>query len=306
MTRTTSNTLMLVIAIIWGSTFVAQQWGMQDVGPLTYTGARFLIGALFVLPLALREYLRQTERGITFDRRDLLAWMGLGSLLFLGAVFQQIGVGGTSVSNAGFLTALYVPMVPIMGWLVDRHKPHVAVWPATLGSLVGTFFLSGGTLNAFGAGDYWVLASTVFWALHVLFIGRVAAWKGAPVLVACAQFVVCGVLGCAAAATREVITLDGLVHGLPTILYAGLLSVGVAFTLQVVAQRYTRPADAAILLSSEVLFAAIAAALLLGERLDAVQMAGGLLIFASIVAVQLVPMFGAATPQTTLPGTPAA
>ncbi len=296
MTRTTSNALMLLIALIWGTTFVAQQLGMKDVGPLTYTGARFLIGALFVAPWALREYVRLRGQGVRFDGRDLAAWCGLGFLLFLGAILQQLGVAATTVSNAGFLTALYVPMVPMLGWLVDKHKPHFSIWAGAIGSLVGTFLLSGGKIDAMVSGDYWVIASTLFWAFHVLYIGRVASWKGAPILVAFAQFTVCGLLGCVLAGAQEVVTISGLIQGLPSILYAGLLSVGVAFTLQVIAQRHTRASDAAILLSSEILFSAIAAAVVLGERLSTVQMLGGALIFACIVAVQLVPLMADSKP----------
>jgi drug/metabolite transporter (DMT)-like permease len=263
---------------------------MKDVGPLAYTGTRFLIGALCVLPLALREYGQLCARGIEIRLHDVLAWSGLGALLFLGAIFQQVGVAGTSVSNAGFLTGLYVPMVPLLGWLIDRHKPHFSVWPASIGSLIGTFLLSGGNLQTLNAGDFWIIASTLFWAAHVLYVGRVAAHKGAPIEVALVQFVVCGVLSCIFAAGLETNTLDGLVQGLPAILYAGVLSVAIAFTLQVVAQRHTHATDAAIILSSEIVFAALAAAIVLGERLTAMQWAGGALIFASIVAVQVAPM----------------
>lgn len=295
MSRTLANTLLLITALIWGSTFVAQQLGMQHVGALTYTGARFLIGALVVAPWALREYWQLRARGVVLTRQDLQAWCGLGGLLFLGAIFQQVGVGGTSVSNAGFLTALYVPMVPLLGWLVERHRPHPSVWPATLGTVVGTFMLSGGSFAALTPGDGWVILSTFFWAAHVLWIGPVAAHKGAPMLVAWTQFVVCGVLASACAVLAEPITLSGLQAGLPAILYGGLLSVGIAFTLQVVAQRHTRAADAAILLSSEIVFAALAGAVYLGERLNVLQMAGGVLIFACIVAVQVLPMLGIGT-----------
>ena len=295
MSRTLANTLLLITALIWGSTFVAQQLGMNYVGPLTYTGARFLIGALVVAPFALREWRQLRARGVELTRRDLQAWTGLGGLLFLGAIFQQVGVGGTTVSNAGFLTTLYVPMVPLLGWLVERHRPHPSVWPATLGTVVGTFMLSGGSFAALTPGDGWVILSTFFWAAHVLWIGPVAAHKGTPMLVAWAQFVVCGVLATACAALAEPITASGLHAGLPAILYGGLLSVGIAFTLQVVAQRHTRAADAAILLSSEIVFAALAAAVYLGERLNALQMAGGALIFACIVAVQVLPMLGIGT-----------
>lgn len=292
MSRSLANALMLLIALIWGTTFVAQQLGMDHVGPLTYTGTRFLIGAAFITPLALREYRRLTCRGVAIEARDWLAWCGLGVLLFLGAVLQQYGVAMTSVSNAGFLTALYVPLVPILAWLVGHERPHAAVWLAAATCFVGTFLLGGGHFDAFNTGDLWVILSTLFWAAHVLYVGRLAAGKGTPILVALTQFVVCGVLASVLAIWQEPVTLAGLGAGLPAILYGGLLSVGVGFTLQVVAQRHTKPADAAILLSSEILFAAVAGALYLGERLSGIQLAGGALIFAAMVGVQLAPLFG--------------
>lgn len=289
MSRTLANCLMLLAALIWGTTFVAQQLGMQDVGPLTYTGIRFLIGALFVLPLALREYGRLAARGVVINRRDLLSWSTLGCLLFGGAILQQVGMLTTTVTNAGFLTAIYVPLVPLLAWLVHRQRPHLSTLPAAFGCLIGTYLLSGGEFAALTVGDFWVIASAFFWAGHVLWVGRLAANKGTPILVAFTQFVVCGVLASVAALVSEPISGDGIVAALPAILYGGLLSVGVGFTLQVVAQRHTRAADAAILLSSETLFAAIAGALYLGERLSGMQMAGCALIFACILAVQLLP-----------------
>lgn len=281
--------LLLVVSLIWGTTFVAQQLGMADVGPLMYTGVRFLLGALVILPLALREYTRLAERGIKPDRVDLLAAGGLGILLTLGVVMQQIGIVSTSVSNAGFLTALYVPLVPLLGWVVHKQAPHLSLWPAAIGCFVGTFLLSGGTFTALNTGDFWVIASTLFWAAHVLWVGRVATRKGNPICVALAQFLVCGLLSTLAGLLLETTTLTGLWNAMPAILYGGVLSVGIGYTLQVVAQRHTRPAEAAIILSSEVLFAALAGALYLGERLAPVQLAGGLLIFVCIVGVQILP-----------------
>lgn len=292
MNRTASNGLMLITALIWGTTFVAQQLGMKDVGPFTFTAARFLIGALFVVPLAWREYTRVTALGVRVHGRDVLSWVGLGTLLFLGAILQQIGLMSTSVSNASFLTALYVPMVPLLAWFVDRRRPHLSVWPATIGSVVGTFFLSGGSISQISTGDWWVLASTIFWAGHVLWVGRLAEKKGLPILVALTQFVACGLLALLLAVFSEPVTVQGLQSALPAILYGGVLSVGVAFTLQVVAQRHTRPADAAVLLSSEILFAAIAAVVYLGETISTTQIVGGLIIFSSVLAVQLLPMLG--------------
>lgn len=281
--------LLLVVSLIWGTTFVAQQLGMADVGPLMYTGVRFLLGTLVILPLALREHTRLAERGVKPDRVDLLAASGLGILLTLGVVMQQIGIVSTSVSNAGFLTALYVPLVPLLGWVVHKQAPHLSLWPAAIGCFAGTFLLSGGTFTALNTGDFWVIASTLFWAAHVLWVGRVAARKGNPIFVALTQFLVCGMVSTLAGLLLETTTLTGLWNAMPAILYGGVLSVGIGYTLQVVAQRHTRPAEAAILLSSEVLFAALAGALYLGERLAPIQLAGGLVIFACIVGVQILP-----------------
>lgn len=291
MSRGTANALLLLAALIWGTTFVAQQLGMANVGPLMFSGVRFLLGALFILPLALREQGRLKARGIHLTRNDLLAWGGLGVLLCLGVVLQQIGIASTTVSNAGFLTALYVPLVPVLVWIADRRPPHISLWPTAIGCLLGTFLLSGGTLVDLSSGDLWVIASALFWAAHVFWVGRVATRHGTPILIAFTQFVVCGALATIAAVAQEDIAVAGLVAALPAILYSGLLSVGIGFTLQVVAQRHTGAAEASILLSSEVLFAALAGALYLGERLAPMQLAGGLLIFLCIVGVQILPLF---------------
>lgn len=290
LSRPKANLILLFVALIWGSAFVAQNLGMKAIGPFAFTGLRFLLGALVVLPLAQREYRRLAQRGQSFNRREWLGCIGLGGLLFFGAAFQQIGIVSTTVTNAGFFTALYVPLVPLIGWLLFRHLPHWSVWPASAGCIVGTFMLGGGELSALNTGDYWVLASTVFWAAHVLFVGRVAAEKGAPITVAITQFVVCGVLSLCWAALAEPVSLAQVQAAGWSIIYAGVLSVGVAFTLQVVAQRHTHAADAAIILSAETLFAALAGALFLAESLSALQLGGCLLILAGILAVQLVPL----------------
>lgn len=289
MTRFQANLLLILTAFIWGTAFVAQNLGMQDIGPLAFTGIRFLLGALIVLPLAAREYRRLSTRGPGFSRREWLGASGLGLLLAAGATLQQVGIAGTTVTNAGFFTVLYVPLVPLFGWLLFRTQPHWSVWPAAAGCVAGTFMLGGGQLSSLVAGDFWVLASTLFWAGHVLLVGRVAAEKGAAITVACTQFVVCGLVCLVLALQVEAPTLNGLAAATPAILYAGVLSVGVAFTLQVVAQRHTAATDAAIILSAETLFAAISGALFLAERLDGMQLAGCGLILFGILAVQLLP-----------------
>ena len=171
MSRLRADLILLSVALIWGSAFVAQNLGMRAVGPATFTGARFLLGALIVLPLAWRERGQLRATGVHFDRADLWSWLGLGGLLFFGAAFQQIGMVSTSVTNARFFTALYTPLVPLLGWLLFRHAPHWSIWPAGIACVVGTFLLGGGEFSLLSRGDLWVILSAVFWGGHVLLVG---------------------------------------------------------------------------------------------------------------------------------------
>jgi drug/metabolite transporter (DMT)-like permease len=288
--RSQANLLLLAVAVIWGSAFVAQAEGMTGVGPLTFTGIRFLLGTAIVLPLAWREWQLLAARGARPLPADALGVSALGVLLMLGAALQQIGIASTTVTNAGFLTALYVPLVPLLAWLILRTRPHWSVWPTSLGCLVGTWLLSGAQQLDPLVGDAWVVASTVFWALHVLFVGRIADRIAAPFLVACGQFLVCGLISLLCAGLSEVITLAGIRQALLPIVYAGAVSVAIGFTAQVVGQRYAQPADAAIILSAETVFAALFGFLLMGDRLDASGLAGCALILVCIIVVQVAPM----------------
>lgn len=290
MTRIQANLLLLIVALIWGSAFVAQAHANEGLQPYTFTGIRFLLGTCMVAPLAWRDFRALSLRGKRPGRRDVLGVVVLGLLLTLGAVFQQIGITGTTVTNAGFLTALYVPLVPMIGWLAMRERPHWSVWPASVGCLLGTWMLSGAEQVAISTGDLWVIASSLFWALHVLLVGRVADRIAAPFLVAAGQFVVCGVASLAWASLTETITLAGIRTAAVPILYTGILSVGIAYTGQVVGQRYADAADAAIILSAETLFAALFGFLLMGDRLSVTALAGCVLIFTCILAVQMLPM----------------
>jgi drug/metabolite transporter (DMT)-like permease len=284
MSRSVSNLLLLVAAVVWGFAFVAQKLGAEHVGPMLFTGTRFLIGALVVLPLALREL-----RTARLARGDVAGLLLTGVALFGGSVTQQIGLGSTTATNAGFLTALYVPLVPLIGLLVLREPPHPVVWPAAAGSLAGTWLLGGGGAVALSTGDLWIMGSAFFWAVHVLMVGAMAARTGAPVLVACVQFAICGALGTAWGVATEPATTAMLADAGWAILYTGVVSVGLGFTLQVVGQRHSAPADAAVVISSEAVFAALSGAVVLGERLTAAQATGCAVIMACILAVQILP-----------------
>ena len=292
MSRIQANLLLLLVALIWGSAFVAQAHGMAGVEPFTFTGIRFLIGVAVVAPFAWRDWCSIRVRENRPVRNDVLGVVVLGFLLTLGAVFQQIGLVSTTVTNAGFLTALYVPLVPVLSWMLLREKPHWSAWPGSLGCLAGTWMLSGTGGLSLGSGDAWVIFSSLFWALHVLFVGRIAGRLSAPYLVACGQFLVCGIACMLWAAFMETITLQGIRQAALPILYTGVISVGIAYTGQVVGQRYAEAADAAIILSAETLFAAIFGYLLMGDRLDAAGIAGCALILICILAVQLLPLIG--------------
>lgn len=290
MTRTQANFLLLAVALVWGSAFVAQAQGMAGVEPFTFTGVRFLLGVCIVSPLAWRDWRQVARRPQRDGRRDAQSIVALGLLLALGATFQQIGIQSTTVTNAGFLTALYVPLVPMISWLILRDRPHWSVWPTSLGCLIGTWMLSGAGGVDLGIGDAWVIASSLFWALHVFFVGRIADRIAAPFLVACGQFLVCGVACLLWAGLTETITLEGIRQAAIPIAYTGIVSVGFAYTGQVVGQRYAAAADAAVIMSAETLFAAFFGFLLMGDRLTPTGIAGCALIFACVIAVQMMPL----------------
>ncbi len=290
MNRFQANALLLAAAIIWGTTFVVQQVGTGGLQAITFTGVRMLVGACFIMPIAIRQFRKVNGREHQFIPVD---WLGIGLtgiILFTAAALQQYGIFHTTVTNAGFLTALYVPLVPIIAFLIFKRRAHWSVWPASICCVIGTYIMTGAEKIDLQVGDLWVIGSSLFWALHVIFVGRMASRTKAPLVVACGQFLVCGVSGMVIGLLVERPELNHFSGALFGILYAGLLSTGIGFTLQVIAQRFTHEADAAIILSSETVFAAIAGFLFLGERLNVSQMAGAALIFAGIIAVQLLPM----------------
>lgn len=300
MTRATADLLLLAAALIWGLAFVGQQTAMAHMGPMTFTGARFLLAALVVAPFAFRE--GQGALPAIPARR---AWplIGIGVAFFGGAAMQQYGLMTTSVSNAGFLTALYVVMVPAIAWLVAKilHDPetaeqkthvkiHAAIWPAAGLSLVGAFLLGGGRLDGLNAGDGLVIGGALFWAVQILALGWLAYDLRRPLMISLIQYAVVAVLGLAAGFAIETPTWAGLLSGWKELAYTGIVSGGLAFTLQSIAQAHTPPSDAAIIVSAEGLFAAAFGALLLGERLTLAGWAGAACVLAAVLIVQLGPL----------------
>jgi len=289
MNRLQANLLLALAAAIWGSSFVVQQVGIGSLGAISFTGARFLVGAFIVYPFAFRQFKRVERLERKFMPKDWLALVVTGNVLFIAAVLQQQGILHTSVTNSGFLTALYVPLVPFLGFLFLRRKVHFVVWPASICCFVGTYIMSGAKGVDLADGDLWVIASTIFWASHVMLVGALASKTRAPLVVAAAQFAVCGLIGLVSGFVVESPVMADFIGAIWGIGYVGIFSVGMAFTLQVVGQRYTPAADAAIILSSETIFAALGGMFFLGEQLTIFQFSGGALIFASIISVELLP-----------------
>jgi drug/metabolite transporter (DMT)-like permease len=286
MTRFQANSLLLIAGAMWGMGFVAQSTAMQAVGPFLFIGLRFAIATAAVLPFALRE---GRQASTPLSRADWRVFALVGVILFLGMAAQQVGLLTTTVTNSGFLTGLYVVIVPFIGVLLFRQWPHPVVWPAALSALFGIWLLSGGGAVAFKVGDWLTIFCAVCWAFQVFFIARAAAHTGRPVTLAVAQFAVTAALGLMIALAFEPVELSAITAALPEILYAGIFSGAIAFTLQVVGQRYTTAPQAAIFLSTEAVFAALFGAIFLSERLPAAGILGCALIFSAILMVEIVP-----------------
>lgn len=288
MNRASANLLLLITGAIWGGGFVAQATAMSAIGPVFFTGIRFLAAALALLPFAVWEA-RRAGRPFAPAPGEWMRFSLLGTLLFSSLAVQQVGLLTTTVTNAGFLTGLYVVLTPLAGIAFFRHWPHPVIWPASLMALAGIFLLSGGTLARLVVGDWWIILCAALWACHVQFLGRFVA-DARPLQLAFSQFLVAGVIGTVLAPFVEPVGLSMVTAAAGEILFAGVLSGGLAFTLQAVAQRHTTAPQAAIFMSSEALFAALFGFLLLGERIPPIGLVGCALIFTAMLAVELVPM----------------
>lgn len=288
MPRAKANLILLLCAAIWGMGFIAQSDAMAHIGPFFFIGLRFAVAAIAMLPLALREA-KVAQRPL--NAFEWKAFAGIGFTLFLGMAAQQAGLMTTSVTNSGFLTGLYLLFVPLIGVLLYREWPHWVVWPAAMAALFGIFLLSGGQLDKLATGDWYTIVCAFFWALQILFITRYASNSGRPVALAVTQFAVTAVIGMALAILFERLDWTAVVLASEEIFFAGVFAGGIAFTLQSIGQRWTTASQAAIFLSSEALFAAFFDALWNGTRLNGIAAIGCALIFAAMLAVELVPMW---------------
>jgi drug/metabolite transporter (DMT)-like permease len=277
--------LLLSVALIWGSAFVAQRMAAVSSSVFLFNGLRFLLAALVVLPFAWLE-IRRTTNKLHLERNSILGIGLAGLFLFGGASLQQAGLRYTTAGNAGFITGLYVVFIPIIEAVLLRRSPRPAIWTAALLSAAGLFLLSTGGRFALQVGDALELAGAFFWAGHVLWIGRMVQFTSALQL-ACGQYLVCGLVSTGAGLVFEPAMSIGIASAAWAIVYTGVLSVGLGYTLQAAAQRVAPPADAAIILSLEAVFAALAGWLFLNESLTLVQFSGCLVMLGGMLLAQI-------------------
>jgi drug/metabolite transporter (DMT)-like permease len=282
-----ADLLMLLTAMIWGSAFVAQRLGMDNIGPFLYTGLRFALACLALLPVLALLQRRQQRPAVPLNRNLLIGGVVMGLALSLGINLQQVGLLFTTVTNSGFITGLYVIVVPILGLLIGQRS-SAGIWLGASLAVVGMFLLSVGEGFTVASGDWLQLAGAFVWGIHVLLVGFFAS-RHDPLRLAFIQFATCAVISLLLAAVFETTTLNGVIAAAPAILYGGLFGVAVGFTLQVVAQQHAIASHAAIILSLEAVFAAIAGALLLGEVLALRGYLGCALMFGGMLLAQLWP-----------------
>ncbi len=284
--RWQANAALLVTAGIWGLAFVAQRVGMEYLEPFTFNGIRFLLGALSLLPLLWWQQHRKTvveKRTASFRVFGIGVIAGL--ILFLAASLQQIGIVDTTAGKAAFVTSLYIVLVPLSGVLLGQ-RVEVSLWLGCLLSLLGLYFLCIREDFTLSFGDFLVLVGAVFWTMHILWIDRFAS-QVQVLSLAVWQFTTCAILSLLVAVFTETITLAGIRGALSPILYGGIGSVGIAYTLQIVGQKRAEPTQASLILSLETVFAAIGGYFLLHEFLTSWELLGCVLMMIGMLVAQI-------------------
>ena len=279
-----ADLLLLLTAAIWGLAFVAQRVGMTYMGPFIFNAIRFTLGGLSLLPLLVWQNKREERADKRTKKTSLFPLLFTGLILFAGASLQQIGLVGTTAGKAGFITGLYVILVPLLALLWGR-KTHPAHWMGALLAVGGLYLLSVKAGFEVSPYDLVVLAGAFVWAEHVHLIDRFAGIVG-PIRLSIGQFLVCGVLSLITAIAFEEINLVSISDGIYPILYGAFLSVGLAYTLQVVAQRTADPTHAVVILSLEGAFAALGGWFVLQEVLTPRDLLGSALMLTGVLFSQ--------------------
>ena len=284
------STLCLIgAALIWGTAFVAQTTGMEFVGPLTFTNIRFIIGGLLVLPFAIKEIPR--FKNLIKKKRLIVVILLTGFCLLMGSYLQQYALQYTKIGNAAFLTILYVPFVPIISRFFLKKKIHWSIWVSVSICLIGSYYLTIDSSFEAQFADFLVVICALFFALHCILIDEYFEIVDAPFSLATAQFLLCFFYSLPFIFIFENPTIDGILKESFELLYVGVMSVGIAYTLQVIGQRFVKPSTAAITFSLEGVFGALAAWIILSQILTTIQIFGCFLILLGVLAAQLIPLF---------------
>ena len=291
MSKTLSLFSALLCTFIWGTTFIAQDTGMDDIGPFTFNSVRFFVGFLAIVPLALMFEAKKLKKEFRFDTKTfvILSFL-IGLSLFLGSALQQVALLYTDVANAAFFTIFYVPMVPIIIFIFKKDFLHWSVWPSVILCLIGGYLLTNFQDATVRLGDTLVVLGALFWSTHIIFTGMIVKKYNLPLTIGAIQTLLVALFSFMIGLFSEEFVITNILNEIDSILYAGILSGGFAFVLQIYAQRNITPAPAAIIFSLEGVFATIAAWFLLNQILGINNLLGCFFILSGVLLSQLVPL----------------
>ena len=282
---------LVVCTLIWGTTFIAQDTGMDNIGPFTFNSARFFVGFLAVLPFVFLFEKKKLDKIKNNKDQFFKLMLPVGIFLFLGCIFQQVSLLYTDVANSAFFTIFYVPMVPIIVYFLFSERMHWSIWPSVLACVIGGYFLSDFNNSLVRFGDALVLIGALFWALHIIYIGKIIEKFDLPFFIALIQNLIVATLSLILVLFFEEINFSKIKLETIEILYAGILSGGAAFALQLFGQRNIAATPAAIVMSLEGVVAAIAAWIILNQILGLGNIIGCTLILFGVLLSQLLPIY---------------
>ena len=291
MSKFTSLFSALLCTFIWGTTFIAQDTGMDNIGPFTFNAVRFFVGFLAITPLLILFELKNFKSEFKLDKKTFIIYsLLIGISLFLGSALQQVALLYTDVANAAFFTIFYVPMVPIIIFLFSKKSMHWSVWPSVVLCLIGGYLLTNFHDATVRLGDTLVVLGALFWSTHIIFTGIIITKYNLPLTLGAAQTLIVAIFSFIIGIIYEEFILSNILMEIYSILYAGILSGGFAFVLQIYAQRNITPAPAAIIFSLEGVFATIAAWFILNQILDVNNLLGCFFILCGVLLSQLLPL----------------
>ena len=291
MSKTVSLLSALLCTFIWGTTFIAQDTGMDNIGPFTFNAVRFFVGFLAIVPLAFLFEVKKfkSEFKLDFKTFAVLSFL-IGLSLFLGSALQQVALLYTDVANAAFFTIFYVPMVPIIIFLFRKKSIHWSVWPSVVLCLIGGYLLTNFHDATVRLGDTLVVLGALFWSTHIIFTGIIVTKYNLPLTLGAIQTLLVAIFSFVIGFIYEEFIIENILNEIDSILYAGILSGGFAFVLQIYAQKNITPAPAAIIFSLEGVFATIAAWFLLNQILGVNNLLGCFFILCGVLLSQLLPL----------------